>query len=124
MAITLNRTDLDSYIRDLPLSDLDRRITRNGERFDVEELRTGPFVCDVGSLWEEPEGLGEHGKRAGTAGPFTVYEYHDSYTAPHTANFEQELDALTRGEVEAVIVGYGALDATWLFGIRTEAVNR
>lgn len=120
MAITLNRTELERHICDLHLDDLDRRITRNGEKFDVKELRSGPFVCDVGSLYEEPEGLGEHGQRSGSAGPFTVYEYHRSYTSPHTANFERELDSLARGEVSAVIVGCGALDETWVFGIRTE----
>ena len=118
--MTLTREQVQDRIDDLHLDDLDLIITRDGDGFAVEESRGGPYVSDIGSSYEVPDTADEHGRHAFTAGPFTGYQYHSSYTAPHRANYELELDDLANGDVSKVVVGRAALDETWVFGIRTE----
>lgn len=118
--MALTREQVQDRIDDLRLDELDMVITRDGDGFAVEHNRSGHPVSDIGSSWEVPDSADEHGRHRFEAGPWTGYQYHSSYTAPHRANYELELTDLANGDVSKVIVGVTALDETWVFGIRTE----
>ncbi|OSC32811.1 hypothetical protein B8W67_13740 [Mycolicibacillus koreensis] len=77
-------------------------------------------MSDIGSSYEVHPDADEHGRVAFTAGPWVAFQYHASYTAPRRDNYEGALDDLAAGYLSKVVLGYGALEDTWVFGIRTE----
>lgn len=121
-AMGLTREQLCEYIAGLHLDDSDVVITCDRDGLAVESVHGGPYVDDIGSSYEVPDSADEHGRRAFIAGPFTAYQYHSTYTAPHRGNYEDALDDLIAGNVRAVIVGYGVVsdNDAWVFGVRTE----
>lgn len=122
--MALSRAEVIDRINAQGLDELDLVITRDGDGFAVTESRgSGSYVSDIGSCFEVPEKLDEHGRCAFTAGPWTGYQYHASYTAPRRSNYEAELDDLAAGDIRALIVGCGPIpeDDTWVFATRTEA---
>lgn len=120
MPLTLH--ELYNRIDALHLDELDLIITRSGDGFAVEEDRRGGGVEDIGSSFEVPDSADEHGRYVFTAGPWTAYQYHASYTAPNRGNYEREIDDLANGDVSRVRVGVTAISEndTWVFAIRSE----
>ena len=124
--MSLTREQLYDRIDDLHPDELDLIITRDGDGFAVAESRDGTHVSDIGSSYEVPDTADEHGRHAFTAGPWTAYQYHSSYTAPNRGNYAREIEDLVNGDAAKVVVGVTAVfedesDAgTWVFGIRTE----
>ncbi|MBP2451779.1 MULTISPECIES: hypothetical protein [Mycobacteriaceae] len=124
--MSLTREQLHDRIDDLHLDELDLIITRDGDGFAVTESRgCRSYVSDIGSSYEVPDAADEHGRHAFTAGPWTAYQYHSSYTAPNRGNYAREIEDLVNGDASKVVVGVTAVfeeesDAgTWVFGIRT-----
>lgn len=122
--MALSKTQVCERIADMHLDELDLVITRDGDGFAVAENRSGAYGCvsDIGSSYEVPDSADEHGRRGFTAGPWTGYQYHASYTAPHRANYEAELDDLAAGDISRVVVGATAIceNDTWVLGVRSE----
>ncbi|BBX87975.1 hypothetical protein [Mycolicibacterium aubagnense] len=120
MALTLD--ELYRRIDDLHLDELDLIITRDGSGFAVEDDRRGGGVHDIGSSYEVPDSADEHGRYVFSAGPWTAYQYHSSYTAPNRGNYEREIEDLANGDVVRVLVGVTAISEndTWVFAIRSE----
>ncbi|MFZ2241658.1 MAG: hypothetical protein WAV90_19250 [Gordonia amarae] len=116
MALTFDQ--VCERIDNMHIDDLDITITRDGPGFVVTEVRGGPYVSDIGGCYEAPDSADEHGRVRFTAGPWDAYQYHASYVSPHRDNYLPMLVDLAAGRITAVVCGYGALDDTWVFGIR------
>ncbi|MFA5709305.1 hypothetical protein [Mycolicibacterium sp.] len=120
--MALTKSEVCSRVDNMHLDDLDLVITHNGGGFAVVESHAAG-VSDIGSSWEVPDAADEHGRHEFTAGPWTAYQYHASYTAPNRSNYEAALDRLAAGEFAKLLVGVTAIgeNDTWVFGIREEA---
>lgn len=122
--MALTKDDVCRRIASMHLDEPDLIVVRDGDGFAVEDHPCGGgCVSDIGSCFEVPEQADEHGRHGFTAGPWTGYQYHASYTAPRRSNYEAELDDLAAGDIRAVIVGCGPIpeDDTWVFATRTLA---
>jgi hypothetical protein len=120
MALSVNQ--VVERIDGLHLDELDLRITHSSAGFAITDNQGELGVESIGSNYEVPDFVDEHGRVAFTVGPWTAYQYHSSYVASRRDNYEGELDQLAAGELRAVIVGVTAIteNDTWVLGIRTE----
>ncbi|ORW08460.1 MULTISPECIES: hypothetical protein [Mycolicibacter] len=119
--MTLSYQQVVDRICDMHLDDMDIEITRNADGFDINTSSEGLYVSDIGSSFEVPGHVGEHGMDSFTAGPWTAYRYHAAYVRPQHGNFAGHLDDLAAGRVNTVIVGVAAVDEHWVLGIQTKA---
>ncbi|MBU8840181.1 hypothetical protein [Mycolicibacterium goodii] len=119
--MALTASDVYDRIDGLHLDELDLLITKNGAGFSVTDNRSDGSAEDIGSSFEVPDSVDEHGRVAFSAGPWTAYQYHGSYAAPRRDNYTREVEDLSAGDVAAVIVGVTAISETntWVFAIRT-----
>ncbi|MEB3023053.1 MULTISPECIES: hypothetical protein [Mycolicibacter] len=107
-------------INGMHLDELDIEITRDGVGFAIGPSNEGSCVADIGSSYEVPDHIGEHGIDSFTAGPWTAYQYHPSYVTPRYGNFADHLDDLAAGRVNKVILGVTGVEDNWVFGIQAK----
>lgn len=116
--MALSRAETCKRIVEMSFDDYDVEVTADQGGFLLKPVKSGPYVSDIGSSYEVPDNIGEHGRERFTAGPFDAYQYHASYTTPRPDNYEPVLDDLAAGDISKAVFGYGALEDTWVFGVR------
>lgn len=114
----LTRDELCKRIAEMHLDDIDIVVTAVRDGFLAEPVTGGPYVSDIGSSFEVPGSAGDKGRDRFISGPFDAWQYHASYIAPHPSNYESVLNDIAAGYIAKAQFGYGALEDTWVFGVR------